>query len=303
MISNLSFVRHQLTIHLKTKQFKIQHLPKLLLETGKEWYNSEPFKLSAVVAYYAILSLPALLIIIFNVVGNLWGREIVQGEILGEISNAIGVEVAESIRVMLVDKGDKPTSFFATTIGVFTLLYGATGVFYQLENALDSIWDAEPRFSNGILATIFSRLKSFGFILIIGFLLLVSFVMTSFLSAFSRRLQNLVPENLIDFVFIIDIAISLTFIYLLFAAMFKVLPNASIPWKAVKIGAALTAVLFTLGKYLLAIYFKEMEPGSTYGAAGSVILIMLWVSYTSLILFFGAQFTKVYSDNYLAGEK
>lgn len=303
MISNLSFVRHQLTIHLKTKQFKIQHLPKLLLETGKEWYNSEPFKLSAVVAYYAILSLPALLIIIFNVVGNLWGREIVQGEILGEISNAIGVEAAESIRVMLVDKGDKPTSFFATTIGIFTLLYGATGVFYQLESALDSIWDAEPRFSNGILATIFSRLKSFGFILIIGFLLLVSFVMTSFLSAFSRRLQNLVPENLIDFVFIIDIAISLTFIYLLFAAMFKVLPNASIPWKAVKIGAALTAVLFTLGKYLLAIYFKEMEPGSTYGAAGSVILIMLWVSYTSLILFFGAQFTKVYSDNYLAGEK
>ena len=201
MISNLSFVRHQLTIHLKTKQFKIQHLPKLLLETGKEWYNSEPFKLSAVVAYYAILSLPALLIIIFNVVGNLWGREIVQGEILGEISNAIGVEVAESIRVMLVDKGDKPTSFFATTIGIFTLLYGATGVFYQLESALDSIWDAEPRFSNGILATIFSRLKSFGFILIIGFLLLVSFVMTSFLSAFSRRLQNLVPENLIDFVF------------------------------------------------------------------------------------------------------
>lgn len=303
MISNVSFVKHQSAIHLKTKQFKIQHLPKLLLETGKEWYNSEPFKLSAVVAYYAILSLPALLIIIFNVVGNLWGREIVQGEILGEISNAIGVEAAESIRVMLVDKGDKPTSFFATTIGIFTLLYGATGVFYQLESALDSIWDAEPRFSNGILATIFSRLKSFGFILIIGFLLLVSFVMTSFLSAFSRRLQNLVPENLIDFVFIIDIAISLTFIYLLFAAMFKVLPNASIPWKAVKIGAALTAVLFTLGKYLLAIYFKEMEPGSTYGAAGSVILIMLWVSYTSLILFFGAQFTKVYSDNYLAGEK
>lgn len=303
MISNLSFVKHQSAIHLKTKQFKIQHLPKLLLETGKEWYNSEPFKLSAVVAYYAILSLPALLIIIFNVVGNLWGREIVQGEILGEISNAIGVEAAESIRVMLVDKGDKPTSFFATTIGIFTLLYGATGVFYQLESALDSIWDAEPRFSNGILATIFSRLKSFGFILIIGFLLLVSFVMTSFLSAFSRRLQNLVPENLIDFVFIIDIAISLTFIYLLFAAMFKVLPNASIPWKAVKIGAALTAILFTLGKYLLAIYFKEMEPGSTYGAAGSVILIMLWVSYTSLILFYGAQFTKVYSDNYIAGEK
>ncbi|TYC14097.1 YihY/virulence factor BrkB family protein [Bizionia gelidisalsuginis] len=288
---------------MKIKQFKIQHLPKLLLETAKAWYNSEPFKLSAVVAYYAILSLPALLIIIFNVVGNLWGREIVQGEVLDEISNAIGVEAAESIRVMLVDKGDKPTSFFATTIGIFTLLYGATGVFYQLENALDGIWKAKPRFSNGILASIFSRVKSFGFILIIGFLLLVSFVMTSLLSTFSKRLQNLLPENLIDFVFIIDIAISLTFIYFLFAAMFKVLPNSSIPWRAVKIGAALTAILFTIGKYLLAIYFNEMEPGSTYGAAGSVILIMLWVSYTSLILFFGAQFTKVYSDNYLTKEE
>jgi len=287
---------------LKPKPFKILHLPKLLLETAKEWYKSEPFKLSAVVVYYAILSMPALLIIIFNIVGRVWGRGIVQGEILDEISSAIGVEAAESIRVMLVDKGDKPTSLFATSIGVFTLLYGATGVFYQIESALDSIWKAQSRFTNGVIATIVSRLKSFGFILIIGFLLLVSFVLTSLLSTFSRRLQNILPENLIDFVFIIDVAISLIFVYLLFAAMFKVLPNASIPWRAVKIGAALTAVLFTFGKYLLAIYFNEMEPGSTYGAAGSVILIMLWVSYTSLILFFGAQFTKVYSDNYLTTE-
>lgn len=127
--------------------------------------------------------------------------------------------------------------------------------------------------------------------------------MTSLLGTFSKHIQNLLPKNLFNFVFIIDIAISLTFIFLLFAAMFKVLPNAKIPWKAVKMGAALTALLFTLGKYLLAIYFKEMEPGSTYGAAGSVILIMLWVSYTSLILFFGANFTKVYSDRYVAVEE
>jgi len=290
-------LHHALTI----KSFKIQDLPKLLLETGKAWYANEPFKLSAIVAYYSILSLPALLIIIFNVVGNVWGRDIVQGEVLDEISRAIGVEAAETIRGMLLDKGDKPTSIFTTTIGLFTLLYGATGVFYQLESAFDSIWKTEPRFSNGLLATIFSRLKSFGFILIIGFLLLVSFVMTSLLSTFSKRIQNLLPDNLIDFVFVIDIVISLSFIYVLFAAMFKVLPNAIIPWKAVKIGAGLTALLFTIGKYLLAIYFSELEPGSTYGAAGSVILIMLWVSYTSLILFFGAHFTKIYSDHYITG--
>ncbi|WP_055445911.1 YihY/virulence factor BrkB family protein [Lacinutrix mariniflava] len=283
----------------KPEKFKLKHLPKLLIKTASSWFDSEPFERSAVVAYYAILSLPALTIIILNIVGGIWGREIVQGELLGEITKALGQEVAESIRLMMVDRGNESTSIFATVVGIGTLLYGSTGVFFQLQSALDKIWDQKPKYKNSIIATLVSRVRSFGFILIIGFLLLTSFVLTSILSTFSNRLERLLPEHLFEYLYVFDLLISLGFIYVLFGAMFRFLPSASIPWKSVRVGALLTTILFLIGKYLLAIYFSEMQPGSTYGAAGSVILIMLWVSYSCIILLFGAHFTKVYSDKYV----
>ena len=279
-------------------RFRLNHLPKLFVDTFNSWLEKDPFKLSAVVAYYSILSLPALLILVLDLVGAVWGREIVQGQLTNELSNAFGADTSEFIREIMTKKGDKPTSVVATIIGVGTLLYGATGVFYQLQNVLDEIWEAKPKYSNSIIATLFGRLKSFGFILIFGFLLLISFVLTSGLSAFSERINTLLPDGFLELAYVFDILISLSIIYLLFAAMFKYLPSTHVRWKAVKSGAALTAVLFVIGKYLLAFYFAQAEPGSTYGAAGSIILVMLWVSYTSLILFFGAQFTKVFSDKY-----
>ena len=281
------------------RHFKIKHLPELLVTTAKSWFASNPFEKSAIVAYYAILSLPALIIIILNLVGAIWGRDIVQGEFIDEISKALGKETATSIRTMMLDRGDAPTSMFSNVIGIATLLYGSTGVFFQIQNVLDKIWDAPPPSKNGIIATLIGRFKSFGFILIIGFLLLISFILTSLLSTFGKNLSKFIPENRIDLIYIFDILVSLGFIYVLFAMMFKWLPNATIKWRAVRIGAGLTSLLFVGGKYLLAVYFSEMEPGSTYGAAGSIILIMLWVSYSSLILFFGAHFTRAYSQKYL----
>lgn len=280
-------------------RFKLTHLPELLITSAKSWFTNDPFNKAAIIAYYAILSLPALLIIIFNLVGSIWGKEIVEGQILNEISNSIGVETAETIKGMMINDGSKKTSFFTTIIGLTTLIYGSTGVFFQIQNILDSIWDAKPRFKNGVLETVFVRLKSFGFILIIVFLLLISLVLTSLLSTFQENLKRILSDSLVNSIFTLDIFISLGSIYFIFAAMFKVLPNAHIPWKAVRIGALLTSILFVAGKYLLAIYFSEIEPGSTYGAAGSIILIMLWVSYTSLILFYGAHFTRSYSRKYL----
>lgn len=280
-------------------KFKLKHLPKLLVKAGSSWFNGEPFERSAIVAYYAILSLPALIIIILNVVGSIWGRDIVQGELLDEITKAIGPDTAESIRLMMVDRGNESTSIFATVVGIITLIYGSTGVFFQLQSALDKIWDQKPKYKNSIIATLISRAKSFGFILIIGFLLLTSFILTSLLSTFSKNLERLLPDSLFEYLYVFDFLISIAFIYVLFAAMFKFLPSATITWKSVRVGALLTTLLFLIGKYLLAIYFHEMQPGSTYGAAGSIILIMLWVSYTSIILLFGAHFTKVYSDRYV----
>ncbi|MDN3493796.1 YihY/virulence factor BrkB family protein [Winogradskyella bathintestinalis] len=282
-----------------TIKFKIQHLPKLLLETGKAWFAGEPFQRSAIVAYYAILSLPALIIIILKVVGSFWGEDIVQGQLLSEISAAIGPEAAEAIRTMIVNQSGETTSIFATVIGIGTLLYGSTGVFFQLQSALDHIWEQEPAYENDILATVMSRVKSFGFILILGFLLLTSFILTSLLSTFSSQLNRFLPENMFDYLFIIDFLVSVGFIYILFATMFKYLPSAKVSWKSVRVGAALTTIMFMIGKYLLALYFNTMEPGSTYGAAGSIILIMLWVSYSSLILLYGAYFTKQYANKYI----
>ncbi|MCK5442948.1 MAG: YihY/virulence factor BrkB family protein [Maribacter sp.] len=278
--------------------FKLSHFPKLLVKTYTQWISKNPFRLSAVIAYYSILSLPALLIIIFNIVGSIWGREIVEDELFSEISSALSAETAESIKQMVTRKGDAPTSVFATILGIAVLIYGATGVFYQLQNALDDIWETKPDYSNEIIATLIGRLKSFGFILIFGFLLMISSVLTSLLSAFAKHISSQLPSNIIELAFVVDILISLVFIYFLFAAMFKFLPSKPVRWKSVKVGAALTSFLFVVGKYALAFYFGKAEPGSTYGAAGSIILIMLWVYYSSLILFFGAQFTKTYSDRY-----
>ena len=289
-------------IYMSTKQekrsFKIKDVLSLVINTYKNWMASDPFKLSAVVAYYAILSLPALVVIILNIVGAVWGRDIVEGELLAEISSVLGQETAESIRLMMVDRGDEDTGIFTATIGVIVLLYGATGVFFQLQQALDTIWGVDINNQGGILNIIKSRAKGFGFILIIGFLLLISFIATSLLSAFSNRLAVFLPSSMIEFLFIIYIAVSLMVIYTLFAALFKFLPSVYIRWKAVRVGAGLTTILFILGEIAMAYYFNTMDPGSTYGAAGSIILIMLWVSYSSLILFFGAHFTRVYADAY-----
>ncbi|MBP0903683.1 YihY/virulence factor BrkB family protein [Mariniflexile gromovii] len=282
-----------------TTTFRLNHLPKLLVKTYKSWMEKEPFKLGAVVAYYAILSLPALLILILNLVGAIWGRELVRGELQAEMSSALGSDTAEAILKMIAEKGDEPTSIFATILGIGVLLYGATGVFYQLQNVLDDIWEVKQTYSNEIIATLIGRLKSFGFILIFGFLLLISFVLTALLTAFANRISRLFSTEIVGIAYIIDIVFSLIFIYMLFAAMFKYLPSKPIRWKAVRVGAALTALLFILGKYILSFYFGKTEPGSTYGAAGSIIIVMLWTSYSSLILFFGAQFTKIYSDRYL----
>jgi membrane protein len=280
-------------------KFKLSHLPKLIVKTYKKWIAKDPFQLGAIMAYYAILSLPALLIIILNLVGAIWDRELVRDELFSELATALGPDTATSILDMIADRGDASTSVFATILGIAVLIYGATGVFYHLQNVLDNIWDVKQTYKSGIVATLIGRVKSFGFILIFGFLLLISFVITAVLNTFANRITALFSASITGVAYIIDIVLSFFFIYLLFAAMFKFLPSAPIQWRAVRVGAVLTSLLFIVGKYVLSFYFGTTEPGSTYGAAGSIIIVMLWTSYSSLILFFGAQFTKVYSDEYL----
>ncbi|GGG58208.1 YihY/virulence factor BrkB family protein [Bizionia arctica] len=284
-----------------SKKFKIQDLPSLIVETYKAWDASDPFRLSAVVAYYAVLSLPGLLVIIINLVGSVWGVDIVQGRLTNEISSALGRDAAESIQSMMIETQNEDKSTLATILGIVTLIFGATGVFYHLQLSLNKIWQVGSENSLPFVKMLWSRARSFAFILAMGFLLLISFLVTTAISVLNEYITSLVPDLIVYIAFIMDFVVSTGIITVLFAMIFKFLPDAKIKWKTVWIGAIITSVLFVLGKFLLGLYFGEANPGSTYGAAGTVVLILLWVSYSCLILFFGAQFTWVYAKRYGLG--
>lgn len=254
------------------------------------------FRLSAIVAYYAVLSLPALMVIILNAVGSVWGTEIVQGELTEEFTTALGADTAKAIESMIAESSNEKRNIISTIIGIATLIYGATGVFYQLKISLNQIWGIKPDASAAIKKIVIDRARSFSFILVIGFLLLISFIMTTAITALNNFITSHLPEVLLNLAYATDILVSVGIISLLFALMFKYLPDVKIEWKTVWKGALLTS--FAIGKMLLSLYFAQMDPGSTYGAAGSVVLILLWASYSCLILFFGAEFTKVYADHY-----
>lgn len=279
-------------------KFKIKDVPKLLKRTFILWNESNPFRLSAIVAYYAILSLPALLIIVIFVVENIWGTEILEGKLTGEFSSAFGKETAQSVESMIESARIQDGNLLNKVIGIATLIFGATGVFFHLQISLDKIWNASEDSSEGLWQIVKDRVLSFGFVLVLGFLLLISLVVSSLLSALNEKLKSIFPDVYVVTAQVLDFVISTGFVWLLFSLLFRYLPHKPIHWKSVWVGGLLTALLFDLGKGLLAFYFGEAEPDSTYGAAGSVVLLLLWVSYSCLILFFGAQFTYVYAENY-----
>lgn len=285
----------------KKEKFAFRQLPSLLKETGIAWNDNNPWRLSAVVAYYAILSLPGLLVIIVNTVGAIWGHDIVTGRLTGQISQVLGSDAADAIKGIIEGTQGGNKSLISTIIGIATLLFGATGVFFHLQISLNQIWHIKPNPNSEFKKFLKDRLLSFAFILIIGFLLLISFLITAAMSFLSGYIESILPEAMVYLAFAVNMVLSLGIITVLFALIYRYLPDAKISWKTVWIGALITALLFTLGKFLLGIYFSKASPGSTYGAAGSVILILLWVSYSCLTLFFGAEFTYVYAKRYALG--
>lgn len=286
------------TTEISKEKFRIKHLPKLLKQTFKAWNNDDPFRLSAIVAYYAVLSLPGLLVLVINTVGAIWGTEIVQGKLTGEISEALGPGAAESIKDIIESTRGGNKSLISTILGIATLIFGATGVFYHLQLSLNNVWGIKQDPDSGLKKVVKDRLLGFGFVMVIGFLLLISFIVSTVISLLNGYLQSFLPEFSVYAAFVLSELLSLGVITVLFALMFKFLPDAKIRWRSIWVGAFLTAVLFTLGKFLLGLYFGKADPSSTYGAAGSLVLILLWVSYSCLILFFGAEFTWVFAKKY-----
>lgn len=284
-----------------SNKFNLKHLPSLVVNASKAWYNDDPFRIGAIIAYYAVISLPGLVVIIINVVGAIWGFDIVQGRLTDEFTTALGYDAAKSIETIIRETQQADKGLLSTIFGIGTIIFGASGVFYQLKLSLNNIWKIEPNPNAKIWKVVIDRVLSFAFVLVIGFLLLVSFLVTAAINALNDFIKDVLPDILVYVTYALDVVLSLGLISVLFALMFKYLPDAKIRWKTVWIGAIITSILFVIGKSLLGFYFGEVDPGSTYGAAGIVVLVLLWVSYSSMILFFGAEFTYVYSERYKSG--
>ncbi len=267
-------------------------------KTFSAWNAADPFRQSAVIAYYAIFSIPALLVIIITLAGFAFGREAVQGEISNQIGQAIGEGTAKQVEEMIAKAGEQKNSIWATIISVITLILGSTGVFAQLQVSLNQIWEVKVTAKKKWLKTIKDRLFSFGLIISIGFLMLISLLLSAGLSAFSEWIKAHLPDFMLFVFRFINFLLSFGITAILFGLMFRILPDARIRWKDVIIGSIVTSLLFVLGKFALGIYFGKANPGSTYGAAGSIVLLMLWVSYSCMILFFGAEFTKQFAVHF-----
>jgi membrane protein len=279
-------------------RFKLRDIPSLMKETAINWTKDDPWRLSAVVAYFALLSLPGLLVIVFGILHFFFKGEIVEGEIYGQIETALGTSAADTIKSIVSTASETQTSWLSAIIGIGGLLFGATGVFYHLQISINRIWNVKSEPKNGFVKYILDRTKSFGFVLVIGFLLLISFVVSALLNSLEGYLAKWIPDVAYHSLIIGEIVISLGAVSVLFAMIFKYLPDVHMGWRSVWIGALLTAILFSLGKEVLSYYFAFSSPDNVYGAAGAVIIILLWVTYSCLILFFGAEFTKVFTQRY-----
>lgn len=276
---------------------KLQTFRHLMTQSLKEWQEDKASRLAAALSYYTIFSLPPLLVISLAIAGRFYDRQVAQAQLLAQTSELVGQTGSEAIGQILENAADPTLSSVAAIISLAMLLFGASGVFTQLQDAMDTIWEVQPKPGRGILGTIKDRFFSFTMVLAVGFLLLVSLILSTVLAAVSEYLSSLAPEAIL-LARIFNIVVSFASTTLLFALIFKVIPDVKISWRDVLLGAVMTAVLFSIGKSAIGLYLGQSAPASTYGAAGSLIVLLLWVYYSAQILFLGAEFTQVYANRF-----
>ena len=263
-----------------------------------EFIADNVLKYSASLAYYTILSLAPLLIIMLYVTGILFGKEAIRGELYSEIKGLVGSDAALQVQTAIQNIHLSPDNLFASSIGVVVLLVGATGIFSEIQDSLNRIWGLKLTSRKVWWKLFVDRLISFSLILSLGFVLIVSLILNALVAALSSKISQLFSASGETLLLVMDNVISLFITTLLFATIFKVLPDAKIKWKDVLIGAFITSVLFTLGKYGIGFYLGKSNLANIYGAAGSVMILMIWVYYSAAILYLGAVFTKVYATNF-----
>ena len=277
----------------------ISVLWSLLRQSFAEWQRDKVSRLAAALAYYTAFALAPVLVIAIGVASFLFEQSQVQGRIIEQLQGLLGEDGAELVREMLISaQSQDSNSFLATVVGVVLLIVGASGLFIQLQDALNTVWNVRARTDEGIWGLVRDRLLSFGMVLAIGFLLLVSLTLSAALTAASGFIGSGGLPG-VDFLWqIANAVVSFGIITLLFGLIYKILPDAKINWSDVWIGAAITALLFTIGKWLIGLYLGNSSAASAYGAAGSFVVLLLWIYYSAQILLFGAEFTQVYANRF-----
>lgn len=264
----------------------------IIKQTGNDWVDDNASRLAAALAYYTLLSLAPLLVIIISVAGLVLGADAARNKIASELAAIVGQQAATGIQSVIASARSPQSGVLSTVLGAITLLVGASGVFNELQSALNSIWEVAPKPGRGLMGQVRDRFLSFTMVLGVAFLLLVSLVLSAVLSAVGGAFAHALPGGeavwqIVNFLF------SFAMVTALFALIFKYIPDAEVRWNDVWIGAAVTALLFTMGKLLLSLYLGKAAVGSSYGAAGSLVALVVWVYYAAQILFLGAEFTQV----------
>ena len=267
----------------------------ILKKAALAFNEDNAFKLAASLSYYTIFSIGPIIILVISWVGIFFGREAVQGEVYGQVKGFIGSDAAAQLQEII--KNIEYSQFKTTgfIIGMVMLLFGASGVFTEIQDSVNRIWSVKAKPKKGWLKFITNRLLSFSLVVGLGFVMLVSLLVSTLLDMLNKQLERFFSEDLIILFYILNILIVLAVITLLFAVIFKVLPDATVHWHDVLKGSFFTALLFMGGKFLISFYISKSNIGVTYGAAATIVIILLWVFYSSVILYFGAEFTKCYA--------
>ncbi len=273
----------------------------LLKQTYAEFSKDKCFRLSAAVAYYAVFSLAPMLVIVIAAAGLFWGQEAASGALFGQIKGMVGEESAAAIQGMTQSAYKPGTGVWAAVIGVAALLITSTTLFVQLQDALNEVFDVEPPQESGIWYFVRTRLLSFGLVLTVAFLLLVTLVVNAALAAFFNMFSGMLGEGWAVAAHAIEFGVSTLIVSLLFALIFKYLPDARLAWRDVWIGSLVTGVLFAIGRTAIGLYLGRSDLGAAYGSAAALVVILLWVNYAALILFVGAEFTQVWANRRGAG--
>lgn len=276
-------------------KFTFKGLWQVLKDSFTGFSEDKITKLSGSLAYYTVFSLGPLLIVIIFLCSMFFGREAIEGTIYSQMAEFVGKDTAAELQQIIKNAAISGKGTIPAIIGFVTLLIGATTVFAEIQDSINSIWGIKPKPKKGWVKMLMNRLLSFSVIISLGFLLLVSLGVTAIIEALSNRLKNALPDVTVVVFYIVNLVVSFIVITLLFGVIFKVLPDAKIKWKDVIAGAVATALLFMLGKFAISFYIGKSDVGSTYGTAGSLVILLLWVYYSSIILYFGAEFTKAYA--------